>query len=821
MNKIGLEGQWTLTRIRTGQQWPASVPGCVHTDLLEAGEIPDPFYRDQELDLQWIGEESWAYSRTFQVTVGPENREGLLLCCDGLDTLARVEINGQELGRTDNMYRRWEWEVGRLVQDGENTLTITFDSAVQYVKEKEKDRFLAGFGAPGEVQNRGWLRKAPCNFGWDWGPTLVTCGIWRDIYLLDPGPGRIDDVEVRQEHKQDGRVFLEIKARHSAEASLACQMALSLRQGEKEGDQGIIPCKRGQASARFEIENPQLWWPNGMGEQPLYHLRVELQTDSGETLDVWERRLGLRTLNLVRRKDEWGESFHFEANGKAFFAKGANYIPADVFYNRAGWPQIESLLTSMVDAHMNMIRIWGGGIYERDFFYELCDEKGICVWQDFMFACSTYPFYDKAFLENCRQEAVEQIKRLRHHPSLALFCGNNELEQGLVGPEWEGNQMSWRDYSRFFDKALAQVVEEKAPQIDYWPGSPHTPRGDRYDFNNADAGDAHLWDVWHGKKPFEWYYTSFHRFCSEFGLQSFPEPRTVEGCTAPEDRNLTSWVMEHHQRCGTGNALILNYLLDWFQMPKDFESLLWLSQISQALAMRYAVTQWRSQMPRCMGALYWQLNDCWPVASWASIDYHGRWKALHYEAKRFFNPLLVTGQPDWETGRVPITVVNDHLHGRELRCQWDLTDLTGKNLLSGHSMLEMPAQKALQAEELELGNYLKLHGSRNLLLWLSLWEGTHCHSQSLLFFARPKHMDWKEPQFSLSLEAGKPDRLMVETDVPAPWVWLEDQKGEARFSDNFFPLHPDRAVEVQLDLPNSQKPPQVERFVVHSLWETF
>ncbi|MCJ7751196.1 MAG: hypothetical protein MUQ65_08895, partial [Armatimonadetes bacterium] len=495
---------------------------------------------------------------------------------------------------------------------------------------------------------------------------------------------------------------------------------------------------------------------------------------------------------------KWGESFQFAANGVPFFAKGANWIPADAFATRVTRERYEDLLKSAAEANMNMLRVWGGGIYEDDVFYDLCDELGICVWQDFMFSCSTYPTFEEDFMRQVRAEAEDNVRRLRHHACLALWCGNNELEQGLVGEDWTDSQMSWKDYEALFDELLPKVVKELDPDRDYWPSSPHTPCADRADFNNPTCGDAHLWAVWHGREPFEWYRTCEHRFNSEFGFQSFPEPETTYGFTEGRDRNVTSYVMEHHQRSGPGNALIMHYMLDWFRLPTSFEMTLWLSQILQGMAMKYAVEHWRRAMPRGMGTLYWQLNDTWPGASWSSIDYHGRWKALHCMAKRFYAPLLVSGVEDPEAGTVELHVTSDLAEPKGMTLAWTLTDAAGARLAGKEMGVEAgPGQNTL-VTTINLKRFLEEHGRRNLLVWLSLRDDAGVVSSNLVMFARPKHLELRDPGITWSVEEGGEGSFGVElrAEKPALWVWLSLGDADARFSDDFLHLFPGQSQTV-------------------------
>jgi beta-mannosidase len=449
---------------------------------------------------------------------------------------------------------------------------------------------------------------------------------------------------------------------------------------------------------------------------------------------------------------------------------------------------------------------------------------GICVWHDFMFACSAYPAFDEAFLANVRAEAVDQVRRLRHHPCIALWCGNNELEQGLVGPAWTERQMSWEDYGKLFDQLLPEVAGALDPQRSYWPCSPHTPIGDRANFNDPTCGDAHLWDVWHGRKPFEWYRTCEHRFNSEFGFQSFPEPKTVHGYTEPADRNVTTYVMELHQRSGIGNAVIMQYMLDWFRLPTSFDMTLWLSQVLQGMAMKYAVEHWRRAMPRGMGTLYWQINDCWPVASWASIDYHGRWKALHYMARRFNAPLLVSAVEDARTGGVELHLTNDLREPSSGVVAWRLTDALGKSLASGRAPAEIDALMSRQVGQLDLGAHLAKHGPRGLLLWIEYAAKGRKVSTNFATFARPKHLELAEPGIETAIEALGDNRFAVTLTAarPALWAWLELDGADAVYSDNFMHLFPRAAHTVEVAPAGPMTAKQLAKALrVRSLIDTY
>lgn len=827
MQRQTLNGPWELQQAGQDQRFEATVPGCVHTDLLAAGAIDEPFYRDNELRLLWIGEADWVYRRSFEVDAALLEHEAVRLRCLGLDTLATIRLNGDVIGRTENMYRAWAFDVKSHLQPGTNHIEIQFDSALNYVQQREQaEKVLPAWGVGHHKLNGGgWIRKQPSNFGWDWGPMLLTCGIWRDIELVAFDTARLNDVHILQDHDTPGQVGLSVQVGVEQLDAAASLNAVGIVRFDGEVvAEASAPVNDGTSEIALTIADPKLWWPNGLGEQPLYEVEVRLIDAADTQLDSQSKNIGLRTLKLDRHPDEWGESFQFVVNGVPFFAKGANWIPADTFVTRLTPVDYRRLLVDAVAANMNMLRVWGGGIYEADAFYDVCDELGICVWQDFMFACATYPAFDSDYMANVKAEAEDNVRRIRHHPSLALWCGNNELEQGLVGDEWTDKTMSWDDYSRLYDDLLADVATTLDPQTDYWPSSPHTPAGDRRDFNNPDSGDAHLWSVWHGREPFEWYRTCDHRFNSEFGFQSFPEPATTATYTEPKDRNITSFVMEHHQRSGIGNSTIIHYMLDWFRLPTSFDNTLWLSQILQGMGIKYAVEHWRRAMPRGMGTLYWQINDCWQVASWSSLDYFGRWKALHYMARYFYAPLLLSAVEDLDQGTVAIHLTNDHLQAQSGQINWKLIDLNGAIVHDGSIDATIDAQKSQIVDTLDLSAQLAEHGPRNLLLWLGLEQDGSVVASNLVTFVRPKHLELPDPQIAARVEDDEDGiSVWLEAQHPALWTWVTLPGVDARYSDNFVHLLPGQPVEILLsNLPNDLTPAEIQqRIEVHSLVDTY
>ena len=824
MQTISLNGQWTLKQSGKNETIKATVPGTVHTDLLAAGKISDPYYRDNEDSLKWIAATTWIYSRNFKVTDSFLRHEHILLRCEGLDTLTLIKINSRTVARTENMFRTYEFDIRQFLKTGVNTIEIKFESTLDYIQKQEAKHHIPLRKVPHEEVGGNWIRKEQCNYGWDWGPCLVTCGIWRPILLIGYDSVRLNDVHISQHHLFSGAVKLgiDVTAETKHGASVSTMVTISQEKRAIVDSKAVL--KAGKAKISAMIKEPQLWWPNGMGDQPLYDVTVKLVDKNNKIIDSITRRIGLRRLCLERKKDKWGESFRFKINGLPFFAKGADWIPADTFAPHLNHDDYLDLLQSAADANMNMLRVWGGGIYEASIFYDICDELGICVWQDFMFACATYPAFKRSFMDNVKAEAEDNIRRLRHHPCLALWCGNNELEQGWVGDKWNETQMSWKDYSALFDRLLPSIVKKLDPERDYWPCSPHSPYGDRSDFNNPQWGDAHLWNVWHGREPFEWYRTAMHRFVSEFGFQSFPHPTTTGSFTMPDDRNITSYIMEFHQRSGIGNSTILAYMLDWFRLPKNFEMMHWLSQILQGMAMKYAIEHWRRHMPQTMGALYWQLNDCWPVVSWSSIDYFHRWKALHYMAKQFFTPVLVSVVEDIAENTFSIYVSNDLRETKKGKVLWQLTDVEGNSLHKGEQETEIPPGKSRCIKVVKLSKGLNTRNIRDFMFWVELSLNDQVVSRNFASFARPKHLELLKPDIKVDISRKEKGNtlLTLMAKAPALWVWLDMENTNARFSDNFFHILPGKPVEVTLQTDNRMPIIEIrKRLHVYSLVNTY
>ncbi len=781
---------WTLTRPQTGESWPGSVPGNVYTDLIRAGVLPEINYRDNEATMQWIDEEAWEYSCQFELNAEQLAPEEIHLVCEGLDTLAKVSLNDQLVLEAANMFREWRVNAKPLLQAGSNFLRIRFDSPLTMMHKGRDERFLweANIYYDKHHGGRGYLRKMACAFGWDWGPVAPIAGIWKPIRLeLINGP-RLAGVYVWQNH-EDRRCHLAVECEVAGEyAKIAGKLFL-------RGTEIAAAVSYDQATVELVVDAPELWQPAGLGEQPLYDLEIEVSSTDGRT-DKWTRRIGLRKLELVRERDKAGESFFFRVNDEPVFCKGANWVPESVFLTELKEENTRQLLEDMVAANMNMVRVWGGGIYESETFYDLCDELGILVWQDFMFACGMYPSWDAEFRAEIDREAEDNIRRLRHHACLALWCGNNELEQFVVGH----HGYKWEEYLPLFDETLAATCQRFDPQTPYWPASPHSPLGDRMQSNSYDSGDAHLWSVFFGQEPIESQREWRCRFMSEYGFQSFPEMRTIETYSLPEDRYLNSYIMDYHQRSQMGNRTIASYILDWFQPPRSFEEFVILSQFCQTLCVRYAAEHLRRLQPHSMGVLYWQVNDIWPCASWSSIDCYGRWKALHYEAVRFFAPVMVSIEEEAIKGTARLHLSNQLPRAGRFHTRWQVTDTDGNVRLESEKEVETAGQSGVDLTTLDCTPLLTDNFVHDLLIWVWASEEGKVVSRNCTGLARPKHLTLTEPGIEAEFfEDAEGQGVRLRASKPALYVFLQPTgETDMWFSDNYFHLHPAEPREIRV-----------------------
>jgi beta-mannosidase len=774
MTDIDLGGSWTLTRLATGQTYPAQVPGCTHLDLQRAKAIPELAWRDNEAQLMWIGEEDWLYEREFSVPAGA-SLDAAELVCEGLDTIAEVRINGALVLSADNMHRTWRRRVGAVLRPGSNRIAVRFASPLPTMRQGDQRKRLPAWNIyREEFWGRPYVRKMACAFGWDWGPIAVTAGIWLPIRIELPPPARITDLAIRQEHRA-GAVVLRLDWQASAPLAVRARVSHT---GRTVGEATLAV---GTTTWELAIADPQLWWPNGLGDQPLYDITVTAADGSSSQ----RRRIGLRTLELVRERDSAGETFVFAVNGVRFFAKGANWVPHRLYLPEVTREDYRRLIDDAADANMNMLRVWGGGIYERDEFYDACDERGVLVWQDCAFACGIYPLAEPDFQATVEAELRDNARRLRHRASLALWCGNNELEQGFAGmPE-----MPWDLYSEFFDRKMQAWIRAEDPLTPYWPGSPHTPLGDRKQHWDGNSGDAHYWSVWFGNDPFEKQRTWRCRFQSEYGFQSFPDRRTVAAFTEPGDRNLNSRIMDYHQRSQMGNRTIFAYGLDWFPAAEGLDAQLHLSQLTQSTCVRYAAEHLRRMQPHTQGCLFWQINDLWPCASWSAMDAFLRWKVLMYEAKRFFAPVLVALNEDVQARTVAVHVSNHRREDASFTVVWQVTDTDGRELLAGTDAVLVRAQEDRRACLLDLAPLLQRRLAADVLVWARVERDGQVLSRSVVSLARYKHLSLADPQLAAVVgEDAAGVYLDVSCRAPALYVRVDLTEADAWWDDNHLHL---------------------------------
>lgn len=821
-SRIFLHRNWKFRQAGEVAWSPASVPGCVHTDLISNRLIADPFDRDNEQQLQWIGKTDWDYQTTFITRPDLLKRQHIEIVFEGLDTYADVFLNDALLLSANNMFRQWRVDCKKLLNNGENTLRIHFRSPINEILPlmAKLEHQLPAPNDQGEKTSP-FTRKAAYQFGWDWGPRFVTSGIWRPVILEAWDQARIEDFHIVQNELDNNaaRLTAEIEILSSETTSAVVFIDNQTTQGGAVQREVRLSPGTNRLWVKFVISKPKLWWPNGLGPHKLYRLRTRL-VEGTVLLDQAVRRVGLRTLELRQKPDQWGKSFEFVINGVPVFAKGANWIPADSFPSRISKDNYRHLIESARDANMNMLRVWGGGIYESNDFYDLCDEMGILIWQDFMFAGSMYPARQD-FLDNVRNEAIDNVRRLRDHPSIVIWVGNNEIETGWTHWGWKERLPSklWEDYKKIFHELLPKVCADLDPSRPYWPSSPSSNL--EADPDSQKIGDVHYWGVWHAALPFSEYEKQQPRFMSEYGFQSFPEIKTVEAYTQQQDRDLQSPVMLAHQKHPRGNQLIREYMLREYPAPKDFEAFLYLSQVLQAEGIKLGAEHLRRIRPHNMGSLYWQLDDCWPVASWSSIDYFGRWKALQYYARRFYGSLLVS--PHDEDGQIKVYIVSDLPKSVRANLKLTLMDFEGHTLSETIEDFDIAAMQSKVYLSLTKDELLRNREPQTLFLECDLLVNGRLVSENRHFFAPFKELSLKTPKISPTIKPIRGGFLVeLRTDRFARDVCLSLDHADGFFSDNYFDLLPGRQAEIRF---TSRQPVTVNeinrRLTIRSLADAF
>ena len=829
MQVHSLHGSWQVRSTDNAFRIAGTVPGSLFADLEASGHFgPQGIsWRENNRLCEDIANREYVWERDFSLDPGflASQSSPVFLEADGLDTLATILINGQEVARTRNMHRRYSFEVGQFLKAGNNHIAIHFGNALAFIKAAYERRPLwHSFTKTTEIAFPGFnmIRKSHCSFGWDWGPVVPDVGIWRALKLVRYETARLGDVRVIQQH-QPGKVDLDIRAEWEKWTDDQTQVKALLHHPSGKTQELALEAN---GQGRLSVENPQLWWPNGLGEQPLYRLEI-LLTSKGKTLHSKELTIGLRTLRLRREPDAWGESFEFEVNGQSFFASGADYIPEDVALTRVSRDRTERLIRDSAAARFNCLRVWGGGVYPSDDFYDLCDQYGLVVWEDLMFACALYDINNLEFRDEIVAEVRDNVRRLRHHASLGLICGNNEMEWAFV--EWNLPDIpaTKTEYLLQYQHLFPQVLAEEAPELSYWPASPSSG-GDFDNPNDPTRGDCHFWAVWHGNKDFSEYSKHYFRFMSEYGFESFPALKTIESFTEPGDRDILSPVMEDHQRCVGGNAKIISYMNRYFRTPEDFAATIYLSWLSQAEAIRHGIQHWRRNRGRCMGSVYWQLNDNWPVASWASIDSQGRWKALHYEARRSYNPQMVSAvTPDVETldttakahylalpkpkgnghfttvpALVEIHLSNESFRATKAEIFWELLRFDGSVIEKGQTSCAVEAFGTKRALELDLSAPIQGRTAprESLLSYRAelddgqVLHGFHNFVPYKMLVLPKSHVKTQVRAFQpvrdkiTGISAGtKPPAWVIEVqaDAPALFVELDHPTLDLVLSDNF------------------------------------
>ena len=781
-------GKWNLKDALGQYSLEASVPGCNYLDLMDAGIIADPFYGENEKDVYWVAERDWTYEKAFDITEDDLKADKVTLICKRLDTICTLYINGEKIGEGENCHLAYEYDVKNYLKVGENLISITFESPVNYVKvryEKEKTPPNSN-GQNGIIR----IRKPQCHFGWDWGPVLPVSGIGDDIYLEMRSEGKITDMKIRQKKNDDGSFNVTVNLEAELYDGEKAEISLTAPDGTETKLKGT--------DVEFTVENPELWWTNELckkDKQALYTVKAVLKKGR-KNIHSTEKKIGLRTIVLDRGADEYGENFRFFLNDVPIFAKGANFIPGDSLPTRFTKDKIEYLLDTALYSNMNMLRVWGGGYYESDEFYELCDEKGILVWQDFMFACQPYPFFDDAFLANVKKEIEYNIKRLRHHASLAIWSGNNEIEAMAMAWLNFPKYIKWTE--KFFYEILPAEVRKYDEDTPFIPGSPcGTEHMKEVDGDNY--GDTHLWAVWHGLQNMKYYRKRMTRFCSEFGFESLPDIKAIREFAEEKDYDIHSPVFMAHQKCNSGNDKMVYYIASRFRIPKKFEDLIYLSQVTQLECISDATEHWRRNKGRCNGSIYWQFNDCWGVCSWASMDYYGNYKALQYRAKHFNAPVSVSIED--VDRKVKLHILNDKTEDQKVTLKCKIFDFDNGLIQEKSRDFTVDALKNMECFTLYEKQLMDKYDLSRIGVKAELYQDGELINEKTYLFKPEKDLALTKPELTLNTEVVDDKiAITVSSDRFARLVRVQSELSTLPLSDNYFDLLPGESKTVTMPL---------------------
>lgn len=785
--KISLNGNWEFREAGKGDWKPATVPGCNYLDLMATGDIPDPFLGLNEHKVNYLSEKDWEYKKNFSLADDDIVFDEIFLNCKMLDTICDIYVNGHHISGADNCFREYSFPIKNYLLIGENEIRIVFYSPVNYVKDiySKESAPVNSNGQNGIVH----IRKPQSHFGWDWGPVLPPSGITGNIEIEFVKAAKIDYLEITQCHCE-GSVSVSAKTSVNkfSDDEISIRTTVICPDGKSLEQQG--------SDVTFNIENPELWWTRELSQknvQPLYTVISELFRKD-ELLDKAEKKIGLRTVELNRERDEYGENFQFVLNGVPLFIKGANYIPSDSFITRFNEDKLNALLDAVSFSNMNLIRVWGGGYYESDEFYNACDERGILVWQDFQFACQAYPFFKESFLDNVKEEIACNVKRLNHHPSLALWNGNNEIEAMSTSWIYMKNYVSWTE--KFFYGILENEIRKYDRKTPFIPGS---PCGVSYGkgINSDNVGDTHLWGVWHGLQPMTHYRKRMTRFCSEFGFESLPDLKTVRDFAGEREYSINDEVFSSHQKCVGGNDKMIYYMATRFHMPEKFEDYIYLSQVTQQECIADATEHWRRNKGRCNGAVYWQLNDCWHTCSWSGYDYLGNYKALQYKARHFNAPVCVSVEDT--DAYIKIFALNDLNISQEAEAEYIIFDFEKGSLEKSKTKVNLDRLENKLVFELNTKDIKKKYNKKSTGICARLYINGELINQKIVLFDSEKNLNLPKAKLKCRIEIKKDCLdITVSSDRFARFVKLESSISGMPFSDNYFDLLPGQSANIKI-----------------------